>query len=117
MATTVSLTSTYAGEAAGKYISAALLSGATLAQEGITVMPNVKFKSVLNKIATDALLKDASCDFTSTSTITLTERIIEPKELQVNLELCKDTFVQDWYALEMGYSAMTKTSLLLLLIS
>ena len=109
MATTVSLTSTYAGEAAGKYISAALLSGATIAQEGITVMPNVKYKSVLNKLATDAIVKDATCDFTDTSTITLTERIITPKELQVNLELCKDTFVQDWYALEMGYSALNES--------
>ena len=49
MATTTSITTTYAGEFAGKYISAALLSGNTLANELITVKPNVKFKEVMKK--------------------------------------------------------------------
>ena len=40
-----------------------------------------------------------------TSTLTLTERILEPKELQVNLELCKKDFRSDWDAIQMGYSA------------
>ena len=35
----VSLTSTYAGEFAGKYISAALLSGSTLENGLVTVLP------------------------------------------------------------------------------
>jgi hypothetical protein len=47
MPTTTSITTTYAGEFAGKYISAALLSGDTIAKGGITVKPNVKFKEVL----------------------------------------------------------------------
>ena len=39
MATTTTITSpTYAGEFAGKYISAALLSGSTIANGGIEVM-------------------------------------------------------------------------------
>ena len=42
MATTTSITTTYAGESAGKWISAALLSGSTLANDLITIMPNVK---------------------------------------------------------------------------
>ena len=41
MATTTSITSTYAGEFAGKYISAALLSGSTIENGLITVKPNV----------------------------------------------------------------------------
>ena len=49
MATTNSLTTTYAGEFAGKYVSAALLSGKTLAEGNITVKPNVKFKEVMKK--------------------------------------------------------------------
>ena len=44
MATTTSITTTYAGEFAGKYISAALLSGKTLSEGSITVKPNVKYK-------------------------------------------------------------------------
>jgi len=106
MATTTSITSTYAGEFAGKYISAALLSGVTLDRGGIEIKPNVKFKEVIKKIATDAnVIKDATCDFTDTATITLTERILQPEEFQVNLELCKKDFRSDWEAVSMGYSA------------
>ena len=97
MATTTSITSTYAGEFAGKYISAALLSGSTIEQGGVEVKPNVKFKEVIKKVATDAnIIKDATCDFTPTGTVTLTERILQPEEFQVNLELCKSNFTSDW---------------------
>ena len=105
MATTTSITTTYAGEFAGKYISAALLSGKTLAEGNITTVPNVKYKQVMKKVATDDIVKDATCDFTDTSTLTLTERILTPEEFQVNLELCKQTFRSDWEAASMGFSA------------
>ena len=105
MATTTSITTTYAGEFAGKYISAALLSGKTLAEGNITIVPNVKYKQVMKKVATDGIVKDATCDFTDTSTLTLTERILQPEEFQVNLELCKKDFRSDWEAVQMGYSA------------
>ena len=105
MPTNTSITTTYAGEFAGKYISAALLSAATIENGGIEVKPNIKFKEVIKKIATDDLLKDGTCDFDPTSTVSLTERIIEPKEFQVNLELCKKDFRSDWEAISMGMSA------------
>jgi hypothetical protein len=106
MATSVSITSTYAGEFAGQYIAAALLSGATLNNGGITIKPNVKYKEVIKKVATDSnVIKDATCDFTDTATITLTERILQPEEFQVNLEICKKDFHSDWEAVQMGYSA------------
>ena len=105
MATTTSITTTYAGEFAGKYISAALLSASTIENGGIEVKPNVKYKEVIKKIATDAIVKDATCDFTATSTVTLTEKILQPEEFQVNLQLCKKDFHNDWEAVKMGYSA------------
>lgn len=105
MATTTSITSTYAGEFAGKYISAALLSGSTIANGGIEVLPNVKYKQVIQRVATDGIVKDATCDFDATSTVTLTERIITPEEFQVNLQLCKKDFHNTWEAITMGYSA------------
>jgi len=106
MATTTSITSTYAGEFAGKYIAAALLSGSTIENGGIEVKPNVKYKSVIKKVATDAnIIKDATCDFTATGTVTLTERILQPEEFQVNLQFCKQDFQSDWEAVQMGYSA------------
>ena len=105
MATTTSITTTYAGEFAGQYISAALLSGSTLDNGLISVKPNIKFKEVIKKVATDGLVKDAGCDFDPTSTLTLTERILEPTSQQVNLQLCKKDFQSDWDAVSMGYSA------------
>jgi len=105
MATSTNITTTYAGEFAGKYISAALLSSNTIENGGLEVRPNVKYKEVVKKLSTDDLLKDGSCDFTATSTITSVERILEPKELQVNLQLCKKDFRDDWEAVSMGYSA------------
>jgi hypothetical protein len=99
------ITSTYAGEFAGKYISAALLSAKTLDNKYVTIMPNVKYKSVIQKVQLDNIVVNASCDFTTAGTASLTERILEPKELQVNLELCKQEFVDSWEALQLGYSA------------
>ena len=103
LATTVTVNSTYAGEFAGEYIAAALLSASTIDDGGLTVKANIAFKEVIKKLATSAIVQSASCDFDPTSTITLTERIIEPKELQVNLQLCKYDFVNDWEAQSMGY--------------
>jgi hypothetical protein len=100
-----SVTSTYAGEFAGKYIAAALLSARTLDNKYITIVPNVKYKQVIQKIAVDSIVNDASCDFATSGTVALTERILQPKELQVNLELCKQEFVDSWEALQLGYSA------------
>ena len=100
-----SITTTYAGEFAGKYISAALLSADTIEGGGITVKPNVKYKEVMKTLSTNALVKDAACDFADQSTVTLAERILQPEEFQVNLELCKKDFHNDWEAIQMGYSA------------
>jgi len=105
MATTTSITTTYAGEFAGTYVSAALLSGTTLANDLITIKPNIKFKEVMKKVASDDIVKNGSCDFDSSSTLTLTERILTPEEFQVNLQLCKKDFISDWEAISMGYSA------------
>jgi hypothetical protein len=105
LATTTNISTTYAGEFAGKYLAAALLSGKTLDNGYITVRPNIKYKEVLKKYSNDDIVFDASCDFNPTSTITLTENILQPKELQVNLELCKKDFRSDWEAIQMGMSA------------
>tara|TARA_A100000171_G_scaffold50305_1_gene61362 strand:+ start:60 stop:1031 length:972 start_codon:yes stop_codon:yes gene_type:complete len=101
-----SITTTYAGEFAGKYISAALLSGKTLAEGAITIKPNVKYKEVVKKVASTDIISNGSCDFTSTDdALTLTERVLQPEEFQVNLQLCKKDFRSDWEAVQMGYSA------------
>ena len=100
------ITTTYAGEFAGKYIAAALLSGDTLDKGAITIKPNVKYKEVIKKLESNNIVKAATCDFTTEQdVVTLTERILTPSEFNVNLELCKADFRSDWEAVEMGFSA------------
>ena len=99
------ITTTYAGQFAGKYISAALLSPSTIDNGGVTVLPNVKFKEVLQNVATSTLLANATCDFDAAgSTVTLTEKILTTNDLQVNMQLCKSQFFNTWQSAEMGAS-------------
>jgi hypothetical protein len=100
-----SITTTYAGQFAGKYISAALLSAPTIENGGVTIMPNIKFKEVIQRLETANVLEDASCSFQTNSTVSLTERILEVKDLQVNMELCKSQFHNTWQGIEQGFSS------------
>ena len=99
------ITSTYAGEFAGQYIAAALLSAKTLDNKYVEIHPNVKFKEVIQKLDVSGIIQNASCDFVTSGSVALSERILEPKELQVNLSLCKQEFVDSWEAMQLGYSA------------
>lgn len=105
MATSISITTTYAGQDSKMWVKAALLSGVTLSNGGMTIMPNIAYKTTLHKLATDGLLKDATCDFTATSTVTITERQLTLEPFQVNLQLCKKDFLSSWNSEEMGFSA------------
>jgi hypothetical protein len=105
MATTTSITTTYAGEFKDQIIAAALLSAPTIEAGGITVKPSIKYKEVIKRLSTDDILKNATCDFDATSTVTLTERVLTPEEFQVNLQLCKKDFHSDWLSAQQGFSA------------
>jgi hypothetical protein len=101
--TAVVVNTTYAGQFAGEYIAAALLSASTIDDGGLTIKANISYKEVIKKLSNDGLVKTAGCDFDPTSTITLTERIIEPLPLSVNLQLCKADFIKDWESEQMGF--------------
>ena len=103
MATTLSITSTYAGEVAGKYIYPALIGSPTIYNGGVMVNENVRWKMPVRRLSLDDIVKDATCDFDPTSTITQTERILTTEEFQVNLNLCKSTFRTKWEAIEQGF--------------
>jgi len=98
--------SSYAGEFAGKYIAASLLTAKTLDDAAITIMPNIKYKAAMKVGAFSNLVRSADCDFdATTSGLTLTEKVLTPTELQVNLQICKKELHSDWEAAQMGYSA------------
>ena len=99
---------TYAGEASSDYIAAALLSAKTLDQGLVEIHPNVKFKQVIQKLDVSNIVQDATCDFSGSGGVDISEVTLEPKELQVNLELCKKNFIESWEAISLGYSAFNE---------
>jgi len=98
--------SSYSGEFAGKYLGAALLSAKTLDEGAITILPNIKYKAAMKVGAFSNLVRSADCDFdATTSGLTLTEKVLTPSEMQVNLQICRKELHQDWEAAQMGFSA------------
>ena len=97
-------TPTYAGELALPFVSAALKSGATLANGWIRTIDDVYYKAVINQIEGASLIADASCDFADAGSVTITENVLTTKELAVNIDLCKKTMRQSWLASETGNS-------------
>ena len=98
--------SSYAGEFAGKYLAASLFAAKTLDEAAITILPNIKFKAAMKVGAFSNLVRSADCDFdATTSGLTLTEKVLTPTELQVNLQICKKELHSDWEAAQMGFSA------------
>ena len=102
-------TSNFAGKAAGFYISQALQSAVSL--DYMTMIENIKFKSNIQRMtgsadgAGNGLVEAASCDFTTAGTLALTEKVLEPQNLQINLTLCKATLLDSWEALQMRAGA------------
>jgi hypothetical protein len=100
------ITTSYAGEFAGKYIAASLFSAKTLDEGAITILPNIKYKAAMKVGAFSNLVRSADCDFdATTSGMTLTEKVLTPTELQVNLQICKKELHADWEASQMGFSS------------
>jgi len=96
-------TSNYAGKAAGFYISAALRQASSM--EFLTMIENIKYKSNIQKMAAANMVKDATCDFNEAGTLTMTEAVLTPKNLQVNTDLCKSTLLDSWEAAQMRAGA------------
>jgi hypothetical protein len=92
------------GRAAGFYISASLKASNSL--DYLTSLENIKYKmnvQALNQSVNS--VADATCDFTDAGTLALTEKVLEPKNLQVNMDLCKGTLLTSWEALQMRAGA------------
>ena len=97
------VTSNFAGKAAGFYISAALKEAKSL--DYLTMIENIKYKSNIQRMAGSSVVKDATCDFSDAGTLDLTEKVLEPKNLQINIDLCKKNLLSSWEALQMRAGA------------
>lgn len=96
MPTTTSLTTTFAGKEAAGYIRAAFLSNESLA--AVTFKENIEYKQVVRRLVDNITFANATCDFTPTGTVTLTERILTLEKFQIHRQLCKKDFLADWEA-------------------
>jgi hypothetical protein len=96
MATTTSLTTTFAGREAAGYIRAAFLSNESLA--AVTFKENIEYKQVVRKLVDSISFKNATCDFDPQGTVTLTERVLVLEKFQIHRQLCKKDFLTDWEA-------------------
>ena len=96
MATTNNITTTYVGKDSGQFISTVLQSGVTLGTPKVTIHQNVNYRQRITQIETSGLIADATCAFTPVGTIDQTEVWLDVKKLEVNLELCKNDYYQDF---------------------
>jgi len=99
---TMTITSTYCGDALKKYILACILGGETLSTNGISVQTNVKYKRKIKKLASADMVQAGSCDFTPTSGITITEASLEPCEFKINEQICFEDVYQLWDSADMA---------------
>ena len=93
---TISVSSTYAGEALRGYILAAILGGETLSTNGISVESNIPFKRVIKKLGVGAIVQAGSCDFSPTSGVTISEAVLEPQKIKINEEICFEDIENTW---------------------
>ncbi len=105
---TPAVTSNYAGQAAGFYISAALNEAKSL--EGLTMLENIKFKENIQRMEGASLVANATCDFTDAGTLTMTEKVLEPENLQINVDLCKGKLLSSWEAAQMKAGQWNQTA-------
>lgn len=105
MATTVSVSSNYAGKVAGEIIGKAFKEADTISKGLVTVLPDIDFQVSLRKISYSDGRTDYACGFTPTGAVTLSEKLLTPKKIKNEQEICKEDLRQIWSAATMGFSA------------
>ncbi len=94
--TNITISSTYAGEGATPFISALLFQGKTLANNWVNIMPNIRYKAVVQKVDTGNLIQAYAEAFNASGTITKAETVITLTDLMVNVSWPKKQLVSDW---------------------
>jgi len=92
MATTETISSNYAGEAASRYFSAVLKEPTSIVNGGVDLMDGIRYKWNLPRVNLSGLIADSTCDFTDVGTITRNERVLTVEEFEVNTKLCKSNY-------------------------
>lgn len=99
------------GTAAAVFIHAALKTVKSL--DFMTMIENVKYKTnIQNFNGATGLVTDAACTYSSAGNLDLGETTITPKNLKLNLDICRETLLDSWESLNMraGSSSMASPS-------
>lgn len=102
MATTRNFTSSFAGDAINEYILKALIGGETWSTDGVSIEENVKYKRAIKRLASSGVVAAADCAFSPVGTLTIDERSLEPKKIQVNEEICYEDLYPLWDSADMA---------------
>ena len=105
MATTVTVNSNYAGNVAGEIIGKAFKEADTLAKGLVTVLPDIDYQQSIRLIEYANGRQDYSCGFTPAGAITLSEKVLAPKKIKNENDICKEDLRQIWSSASMGFSA------------
>jgi len=105
MATTVTVNSNYAGKEAGDIIGASFKEADTLSSGFVTVYADIDYQISIRKKAYANGRTDYTCGFTPQGAVTLSEKILAPKKIKNELEICKEDLRQIWSSATMGFSA------------
>lgn len=109
MATTTTITSSYAGKVAGEIFLKTFKEADALKNGILTVYQGVNYKTVLRKPQTTNGRRDYTCGHVPAGSITLNEAILEPKKFKDDFDICKEDFRQEWGEESMGASAHNNT--------
>lgn len=105
MATTTTVTSNYAGKEAGEIVGKAFKEADTIAKGFVTVFPNVNYKLNLRLIELTGGKRSYTCGHAPAGSVTLSEKVLEPKKFKDDFSVCKEDFRAQWSEESMGASA------------
>lgn len=105
MATNLTVNSNYVGQVAGEIVGASFKEADTIGKNLVTVLPDVDFQVSLRKISYSNGRTDYSCGFTPEGAVTLSEKLVTPKKIKNEQEICKEDLRQIWSSASMGFSA------------
>ncbi|MDA6068970.1 hypothetical protein NJT12_04975 [Flavobacterium sp. AC] len=102
MATSVTINTSFDGEASKEIFVQILKSSDTISKNLITVLPNVIGSVKLPTLSYNDTLHDASCGWNPTGTVVLDEKEITTKQFEIKNEYCKKDFAQTFQAQAAG---------------
>lgn len=109
MATTLNLTTTYAGHELREVLTPMYQAMTDIEQKNITLHNDVNYKKALRRSTVSSdIIADETTKFTPVGTIDNDEVILEPVVKEVNLELPKNDFRSEWSSRRMGAGQMNK---------